>query len=220
MSKTLSDIKSVMLIDDEPGARESLSYLVEDVALTAVEPDGRLGELDEFLQLPNTADAAISDYMLTPHGYAAFNGAALVSAWYQRNFPAVLSTRYDNAELLRIRPYRRWIPVLMAPNELNEDTLMRGFETSLLEIGGEFKPVRRPWRAQVHFAQNDEEYAGQFFVELPGWQRDEFIQIRLVDLPETLRGSVAEGFRCFAQANLGSEDANDLYLCDWEVPSL
>ncbi|WP_162942730.1 hypothetical protein [Cryobacterium soli] len=207
-----------MLVDDDPFVRQSLRYQVEFADLESVEEIGpQLGTLPDFLKLPRHADAAISDYKLSPGGYAAFNGAELVSAWHRDNFPALLCTRYDRAEIARIRPHLRWIPVLMAPDDLNPDSLMEGLEACLFELEGNFRPVRRPWRAQVHFVEEDPEYAGSFFVELPAWQRDEVFAVKIKDLPAALGRSVKPGFRCYAQANLGSEDIDEIYLCEWEV---
>lgn len=219
MFKTISEIKSVVLIDDDPGVRQGLGFQVDFAALQPIEETGpQLGTLDNYLKKLPDADAAISDFHLNPSGYAAFNGAQLVARLQRTNFPALLCTRFDRAAVDRIRPHRRWIPVLMAADELNPDSLIEGLEICLSEIAGKFRPVRRPWRAQIYFLERDSEDSSSYFVELPGWQRNEAVRVSVNHIPEPMQPLIAPGFRCYAQANLGSENADDLYLSDWEVP--
>lgn len=219
MSKSIDDIRSVVLIDDDPNVRQGLKYQVDFADLRPVEEAGpNLGSLDHYLKTLPNADAAISDFHLRPSGYAAFNGAELVARLQRSNFPALLCTRFDRSEIDRIRPHRRWIPVLMAADELNPESLMEGLEVCLFELAGNFRPIRRPWRSQVYFLENDTVDNSSFFVELPGWQRNETIRVSLSHLPVGLQTLVRPGFRCYAQANLGTENADELYLSDWEVP--
>lgn len=219
MNKSLSEIRRILLVDDDPTVREGLRINVDFASLSPVEEVGpQLGNLDNFLANRLQADAAISDYHLTPSGYASFNGAQLVERLYRANFPALLCTRFDKTQVERIRPHRRWIPVLMAADELTPDSLMHGLEECLFEVNGNFKSTRRPWRAQILFLEQDIDDRNAYFIELPGWQRDEVLRIQLKHLPNELQSLVHPEFRCFAQANLGSDNVDDLYLCEWEIP--
>lgn len=219
MLNSILDIETVRLVDDDPRSLESYGYTVEDAELLAVPETGPLGSLENYLINGSTkADAGLSDFELHTHSYAGFTGAELVASWYKQSFPGILCTRYEKAQIERIRPYRRWIPVLLKPADLNPDSLMQGLESCLREIRGTFAPSRRPWRTQVHFLYKDTDTHDTFFAEVPGWAGSEILKIRLEDLPMNLRGMIHEDFRCHAFANVGTEESEDLYLCDWVIP--
>lgn len=209
----------ISIVDDEPGSIESYGFTVEDADRVPVPQLGPLGSLDDYLSKTHRgADAGLSDFDLHTHSYADFTGAELVARWYDQAFPGVLCTRYEKAQIERIRPYRRKIPVLLKPDELNIDTLMTGLEKCIREISGDFTPVRRPWRTQVHFLYQDNDTHNTFFAEIPGWSSTEILKIRLDDLPAYVRINVREDYRCHAYANVGAVEAEDLYLCDWVTP--
>jgi hypothetical protein len=216
MISNISQIQRIRLVDDDPDSRASYEYTVEDAARVAVADEGPLGTLDQYLDVDLATDAGLCDYELHTHAYANFSGAELVAQWYKRNFPAVLCTRYEKAQIERIRPFRRWIPVLLKPDDLNPDSLMDGYEECIKEMHGKFRPNRRPWRTQVHFLQQDTDTHNTFFVELPGWGGSEILKVRLEDIPAAVKGRIREGFRTHATANIGVEALEDLYLCDWE----
>src|SRR5688500_18441372 len=111
-------IDRVAIIDDSNEARKSYSYAVRDAHLDAVDQPGPLPPLDEFRErLTTQADAALCDYHITVTDYATFDGAQLVAEATKTRFTAVLCTRWERAHLERIRPFRRWIPVLIRPEE-------------------------------------------------------------------------------------------------------
>lgn len=218
---SLKSIESIAVIDDNPNVRETLTFTVEAAERRAVVREEPLGTLEEFLARPPDADAAVSDYQLSPGNYAFFDGATLVSKWYQAKFPAILCTQFDKANVARFRVLRRWIPVLLPPSELDQDSLMRGLELAQQEFAGNFTPSRRPWRALVRFVEfsEAENYAN---AKVPGWG-EEVVALRAHDLPvgvaEGIRRAIERGdeFRCYATANLGAERNEELYLSDWEV---
>jgi hypothetical protein len=214
----VADIERVVIVDDQPESRKSYGYTVENADFEPVPEEGPLGTLEQYFahhRIQDVADAALCDYQLSARAYASFTGAELVAIWYKSNFPAVLCTRWEKTQIERIRPLRRWIPVLIRPDELNVDTLVHGLEECIRELQGEFGASRRPWRTQVHFLTPDDEQAETFFAEIPGWENREVIRVRLSDLPENVATLVKENFRCHAYANLGAETTEDLYLCDW-----
>lgn len=219
MITSVSQIQRIRLVDDDPDSLVGYGYTIEDADLQPVPASGPLGTLDNYLAgAKGDADAGLSDFDLHTRSYAGFSGAQLVKSWYESEFPGILCTRYEKAQIEKIRPYRRWIPSLLKPEELNPDSLMEGFEACIREFQGKFTAVRRPWRTQVHFLHPDEETHNTYFVEVPGWSSQEFLRIRLDDLPIPLRSSVAEDFRCHAYANIGTPESEELYLCDWELP--
>jgi hypothetical protein len=178
--------------------------------------------LEEFLAAQPAGDAAVSDYQLAPGHYAEFDGAQLVANWYKRGFPAVLCTTFARSNAAQFRLLRRWIPVVLSPLELDPDSLISALELTKNELGNNFVPARRPWRALVRFVEYDED-SNTANAKLPGWS-EEVVAFRAADLPAPLRGLIHEAalrgdeFRCFASANLGSEGNDDLYVTQWELP--
>lgn len=217
MIARISEVQRICLVDDSPSSLESYGYTVEDAELEPLPLAGELGTLeDAFARGFRGADAGLSDFELHTHSYASFNGAELVARWYKDGFPGILCTRYEKAQIERIRPLRRWIPVLLKPDDLNPDSLMQGLELSLKELHGDFMATRRPWRTQVHFLYKDPDTFDTFFAEVPGWSVNEILKIRLHDLPQPLRSQVRDEFRCHAYANIGTGESEELFLSDWE----
>ena len=216
-----SSIHTILVIDDNASVRETLSFPIEAAERTPILRTEPLGSLEAFLAAPRTADAAISDYHLSPGNFASFDGAQLVSSWYKQRFPAILCTQFDKANVARFRVLRRWIPVLIPPSELDQDSLMQGLELAQREFQDHFIPKRRPWRALVRFVEFSEleNYAN---ARLPGWS-EEVVALRASDLPDVVKQGIKQAserqdeFRCYATANLGAETNEELYLSDWEV---
>ena len=216
-----SSIHTILVIDDNASVRETLSFPIEAAERTPILRTEPLGSLEAFLGAPRTADAAISDYHLSPGNFASFDGAQLVSSWYKQRFPAILCTQFDKANVARFRVLRRWIPVLIPPSELDQDSLMQGLELAQREFQDHFIPKRRPWRALVRFVEFSEleNYAN---ARLPGWS-EEVVALRASDLPDVVKQGIKQAserqdeFRCYATANLGAETNEELYLSDWEV---
>jgi hypothetical protein len=213
------EVTRVAIVDDQPESREGYGYIVENADLVPIDESGPLGSLQEYLdgQITNRADAGICDFQLSGKKYANFSGAALVAGLYKAEFPALLCTRWEKAQLAHITPYRRWIPVLLPPLDLNEESLVRGIEECLKEFAGKFHAFRRPWRAQVHFLFVDEGDPDSVFAEVPGWEIDEIVKLSIRALPEPVVANGLQDVRLRAQVNLGAGSLEELYLCDWEV---
>lgn len=217
MITDLSDVKKVSIVDDDEGARDSWEYAIADAQMTPVVESGPLGKFDDYMLRPLMSDAVLCDYELrAANNYAQFTGAELVAGRYKRGVPGVLCTRYEKAQIEAIRPYRRWIPVMITPDELDPDSLARGLAESIRELTVDFRPSRRPWRTLVHFLDTDPGNTDTYFIDVPGWGIDEVLRVRVEDLPEPLRSVVVPGFRCHAKANLAAELSEDLYLTEWE----
>lgn len=208
----------VAIVDDEPFSRETYGYTVENADLTPVPQEGPLGTLDDFTTagMREQADAVLCDFKLGVKKYANFSGAELVARSYRDGLPSLLCTRWETAELFKILPYRRWIPALITPAELNEESLILGLEECIYELTGRFTVARRPWRTQVHFLQHDEDYPNAVFAELPAWDIGEVVKIDTSKLPATMSNRSLEDYRCHAQANLAAGSVDNLYICDWE----
>ena len=215
-------IDTVAIIDDQADVRQGYSYTVENAELTPIAEEGPLGSsVVSYLEtsgLSTMADAGLCDFRLNGTAYATFSGAELVAALYRKNFPAVLCTRYEQMALPEIAPFRRWIPSLMRPTDLNEESLIKGISECIYELQGNFRVRRRPWRTQVHFLNQEDDHGLMYSAEIPGWELDQVVKIRLADLPAEIRDHVAPGFRCYAHVNLGAEAYDEGYWSDWEMP--
>jgi len=211
-----TSVDRTLIVDDQDEAREAFAETVEDAGLTPVPDAGPLGDFDAYLtQTITSASAALCDQFLRHRNYARFDGALFVKSLYERSFPAVLCTHYD--ELIDdIRPFRRWIPSLQRPNELDADDFLAGLRVCLAEFDEAFAPHREPWRTQVKVIDVREDER-RFFVEVPAWGPD-IVPLKYVGVPEFITSELREGWRCRAYVNLGAEELVDLYVCDWEVP--
>jgi len=209
------EIERVAIVDDKPDVRQSFAYPVQDLKLTPVLQTVMMATLAESVQrLRLIAEAALCDFQLRVSNYATFDGAELVAALYQSAMPAVLCTRFEKSDIDKIRKYRRSIPCLLNPNELDEDSLLRGFEVCVKEFKQEFTAERRSWRTMVR-VQSVEVHHLHLFV--PGWSSREGLRLLRSDIPEPLASKLVEGLRCHARVNLGATRQEDLYFTDWEA---
>lgn len=207
---------TMCIVDDEDRVREQYRFIVEDAGYIPKVISERLGGLDSAVRIVTGGDAAICDHQIQPSGYARCSGAQLVSTLYRNRFPALLCTTYRSSNEEEFRALRRWLPVIIAPEELNEDSIRSSVEMVQSELEGKFAPSRRPWRALVKFV--DFQSATQMVsVKLPGWG-GEAVALRLVDLPPHMQsqGERLVGHRAYASANLSSERPHELYITDWE----
>jgi len=211
-------IEKIRIVDDEPSARDTYGYPVEDLCLQPIPAQGPFSDLETLVaETQNLSDAAICDQRLGGRSYASFDGAELVARLYQSEFPAVLCTQWDIDEIIdEIRQYRRYLPVLLKPEELEPDSLVHGLERCIGEFSDEFQPSRRPWRALVRIERVDKERA-YFYVVIPGWDPHEAIRLPLASVrPEIQERIRKEEKRFHAQVNIGAEGSEDLYF-EWEI---
>lgn len=220
MSLTIAShsIQRIHVIDDDPSARESYGEVVEDLDLEPILADNNYHDFDSFVQqVVSMGDAAICDHHLRKQHYASFNGAELVARMYTLQFPALLCTRREEADIDEIRPFRRSIPILLKPRDLNPETIHVGLQLCISEFNDDFQPSRKAWRTLVRIDDVDPD--GIFFyVVVPGWDAQQVIRLRLQDLPQNIKEVVVGGqLRLHAKVNLGAEANEDLYFEDWEA---
>ncbi len=215
------EIRAVSIVDDDPEARGAYALPLEDLEIEPIPQEGPLPPFEEFwLAIRGRSDAVLCDHHLKKGNYADFNGAEAVAAWYDMGFPAVLCTKWENAQIDEIRPYRARIPALIQPDQLASDpeVLIRALEECILEMSGEHTPARRPWQAQVYVVDVETEGAAPFFyVELPGWPIDEVIRLRKQDIPPEIRERLVPEFRCHATVNLGADASDQVYFDSWRL---
>lgn len=209
-------IERIQIIDDDPNVRASYEYPVEEINALPVMAEGPLPLLAEFIQQSRgIADAAICDFQLRVRNYAGFNGAETVARMYQNQFPAVLCTRYEQSSIDEMRKFRRFIPVLMKPEELNPGSLIKGFEICINEFGEKYSAHRKPWRTLVRVDDIDEEN-GYFYVVVPAWDPNQKIRIKKTDLPDEVLENLRKKSRFHALVNVGAEFHQEIFFDTWE----
>jgi hypothetical protein len=212
------EIERVSIVDDNAEARQGYEYSVEDLNLTPVLETGPLGNLDDFVRrTPERSDAAICDHHLKKQNYARFNGAEAVAAWYRQGFPALLCTKYETAEVEEIRKHMRFIPVMMKPNELDMDSIQKGFKRCIAEFAGDFAASRRPWRTLIRVDDVREGATNWFGVIVPAWDPGEVVRVWFDHVPTEIHGVIRPDARLHAQVNLGASKPEELYFTDWEM---
>lgn len=210
-------ILRIQVIDDDPDVRDAYCYHVEDLNLRPIIEHGPLTDLQTTLQSIRTrSDAAICDFQLQKRQYAAFDGARIVSGLYKLSHPAILCTRWEKAHIDEIRQYRRNIPVLIRPDELEPSSIEWGLQVCLAELNGNFLASRKPWRTLVRVVDIDEN--GKYiYIIIPGWDRNQGVKVFLEHLPENVKGKIQQGEEIFhARVNIGAEEQEDIYVHGWE----
>lgn len=219
MSKIISgvEINNIQIIDDDPDVRESYAYSVEEINVSPIIANGPLPSLKKFIdQLIYKSDAAICDFQLQVKNYANFDGAHLVSQMYKKRFPAVLCTKYEQANIDEMRKYRRYIPVLLNPRELDPENLIKGFDLCIKEFDNIFTIQRKPWRTLIRVEERDLDN-GDIYVIIPAWDSDQVIKLNRQDLPSELIKKLDKNIRFHALVNIGAEFNQDIYFENWEV---
>jgi hypothetical protein len=211
-------ISTVGVVDDDPGAREGYELLLQDANVDPTGEAGPLGTLADFVvQAKVRMDAVLCDHHLRIHNYSTFDGAQLAAALYDVSVPAILCTRWEDAQLDLIRPYRDRIPALLQLEDLNPDSFVDALRLTVRELQGEFSQQRRPWRTQVHIVDvGTDEQAEFFYVDLPVWTSDKIIRLRKSILTSDFVDRLEIDARWHAQVNAGAEDSWELYFRDWE----
>ena len=77
-------------------------------------------------------------------------------------------------------------------------------------------PEDRLWRTQI-VVETDADADGLFTVSLPAWQRDDHVGVSLAQLSDEMGSYIRKGFRCFARANIGTDDPAALRIENWEL---
>ncbi|MBR8034713.1 response regulator [Burkholderia vietnamiensis] len=220
-----SNVDRVMLIDDDEAVRQMYRYPVEELDLVPEEVSGPIRQVDEFLgTLRAGHDAVVCDYHLTMKNYSPVDGDVIVAKLYRRCMPAILCSRYS-AVAEKVRALRRFIPVILEPQQLSDESVREGFATCLREFSGDFSGERRPWRTLVRVERcvrvNNETLS--LGVVVPGWNPHVAITCDVArqdsmvfDVIESTLGH-GDIFRGYAQVNLGCDREQDLYITEWSV---
>jgi CheY-like chemotaxis protein len=215
MSLQIADreIQNVLVVEDNSDARESYQYTLEDMELEPVLEAGPLGTLEAYIATIGRYDAAICDHHLTESGYAHFTGARLVAEMNRRRQPAVLCTTWEGAVVDEIRRFRRNIPCLLKPGELDPESFRRALKQCIDEFDGCFLPSRYPSRTLVRVEEVDDANA---YVILSGWNPEEVIRLTLKTISPEMHPYLKAGARLHSYVNIGAERQEELYFDQWE----
>ena len=212
-------INRISIIDDQAPVRESYELSVQDLGVESVSEAGPLDPLPKCVKsISQRTDAAICDYNLKVRDYSPFNGAELAAEFYKVRFPAVLCTKWHSASIDEMRPYRRFIPAMVDPAQLDPTSIARGIEACIREFVGEFLTVRRPWRTliRVEDLRRLDQGAIFLYVVIPAWNPNEVVRLPSQVIPSTLLKELAPGSRLHAKVNLGANGNEELFFEDWE----
>jgi CheY-like chemotaxis protein len=211
----LQTIRKVGVIDDYADGRETLAYMVEDASLEPIFQNEAVTDLQAYLSsIGQVFDAVVTDHHLRKvKSYFPIDGAELASHCYQRKIPSLLVTRYEQPEILEIRKFRENLPVVLAPDEYNVDSLILGLEKCMNEFNGIFSVDRKAWRTLIRI---DDIKAKNLYIIIPGWNSQQVIALNMNNLPIGLQKKVKPDMRCFAKVNIGNDNPNELFIKDWE----
>jgi len=213
-SYILKKIEQVGIYDDQPNARELLAGKVEDADLIPIVQNERIASLEVCIQTAQTrGGAAIFDNHLSQRNYADFRGILAVSQLYLLFFPALLVSSYE-ADILEIREYRQHVPIILEPDKVTPDSIIKGFEICKNEFAGKFTSERKPWRSLVRVDEISEDKKSVYVV-IPSWNASEKILLPISIFP--VQDERIEGMRFFAKVNIGAENYTDLYCYDIEL---
>ena len=108
----------------------------------------------------------LCDFQLKTRNYAPCNGDQVLAECFQAKVPGVLCTSV--AEPLIRRDCLRYIPGVIRTGVPQRADLQKALERCLREMGGEFSPDRREWRALVRIDDVDED-RHCFYATVPSW---------------------------------------------------
>ena len=206
------EITRVVIVDDDPAARDGYAYPVEDLGLEPVKMPGPIGTTDSFLANLTRSDAVVCDYHLKKREYAPYDGDRLIAACYQAAVPGTLCTTFTDATARR--DYLRYIPALLKTSSPEPESFVQAWRQCLTELRGEFDPSRRPWRTLVRVEEID---SGYLYAVVPAWDVRKKIRIDTDGLPDEIRQQARPGTRFHAEVNIGADTHEDLFFVSWEV---
>ena len=209
-------ISRALIIDDDPNARASYEYAIEELDDVQAHPvEGPLPDLRAFIAGLQASDVLLCDYHLRKRsGYAKCDGDQLIAECYKAKVPGVLCTTFTDTVLRR--DYLRYIPGLIKDSSPEPEDLTKAWGRCLSELDGYFEPWREPWRTLVRVDEVD--YERKFiYVVVPPWRARQKVRIDMDSLPQEIRQLVAPDRRFHAMVNTGAESHEDLFFDKWET---
>ena len=207
------EISRVLIVDDDPAARDSYAYPIEDLELEPVKVEGPV-DPGSFVDGVEPCEVVVCDYHLKSRSYSSCDGDELMAACYKAGIPGMLCTAYPDVTIRR--DYRRYIPILLKTDSLHPDAFIAAWEQCLGEISGTFLPTRRPWRTLVRIEEidKDPEY---FNAIVFSWDVHKKIRVDKESVPEQIRKVLTPDmqFHFYAEVNIGADSPGDLFFDSW-----
>lgn len=228
MSLTFQDvtIDRVRLIDDDVNVRRTYRYPVEELDVAAEEVEGPIRDVQSLIRsFDASRDAVICDFNLSVKNYSAVNGDEIVAGLYKSKLPVVLCTRAEK-HTEQIRRSRRFIPVILSPNELSSESLSEAFEICVSEFKGVFSPIRRPWQTLIRIEGGELIGNGdllQVNAIIPAWDPSILLNFEWRINDNAALKHIWSGLekgdvgRLYATVNVGAEEREDLFVEDWSL---
>ncbi|MCX6898576.1 MAG: hypothetical protein NT105_07735 [Verrucomicrobia bacterium] len=220
---------SVAIIDDDPSAAKVTRMAVEDAGLQPwlIARDPKLQRCSKqhamkviAQNILRTADAAVCDHRLRPHGFAKFDGAELVAFLISNSLPAILISQFVDQDYdVSIRHWRAKLPSVLSRDEFRADTFAEGLEMCRREIRGELTPQRRGHRVLIRIVDIQNE-ASQRVVDaiIPAWSRKTAVRFPFAIVPSRLHARLKTNSYLIARVNLGANRPEDLFFDKFEKP--
>ena len=205
------EIQRVLIIDDDPAARDGYSYPVEDLELEPIKVTDPFETTESFIANIRDTDVVACDYHLRKHRYAPCDGDVLAAECFKAGIPGMLCTSYTDVAATIRRDCLRYIPALLTSNSPEPDSLVEAWKECLNEMSGRFRPTRRPWRTLVRIAEIDFDRAC-FYVVVPSWDIHKKIRIDNEGVPASIRNCLKPDGRLHAQVNIGAESYEELFF--------
>ncbi len=204
------------IIDDQPDTRNALADTIADSdSITPHVYDDKFESLEVCIKTVHSQDtAAIFDNHLSQRNYANFRGILAVSRLYLLFFPALLVSSYE-ADVLEMREYRQHVPIILAPDKVTPDSIIKGLEICKNEFAEKFTSERKPWRSLVRVDEISEDKKSVYVV-IPSWNEHKPIKLLTSMLPPEYLLHLAVDVHFFAQVNVDTEHHQDLYLHSFE----
>lgn len=207
-------IERALIVDDEPEARTSYEYLIEDMGIKPHQVTQGLHEnLQPFLSSIRPNDVILCDFHLKKHSYAPCNGDQLLARCFRAGFAGVLYTSLSEPPIRR--DHLRYIPGLVRTLYLSPDDLLRAWLRCWQEMDGDFEPARRGWRTLVRIDSVEREHRC-FYAVVPSWNVRRKVRIYFDNLPGGVQRLIEPNRQLHAVVNTGAERARDLFFDSWE----
>lgn len=204
------------IVDDQPNSRDALADVIADS--DSISPhvyNEKFESLEICIKTIHSQDAAaIFDNHLSQRNYANFRGILAVSQLYLLFFPALLVSSYE-ADILEIREHRQHVPIILEPDKVTPDSIIKGVEICKNEFAGKFTSERKPWRSLVRVDEISKDKKSVYVV-IPSWDEHKLIKLLTSMLPPEYLPYLAMDVHFFAQVNVDAEHHQDLYLHSFE----
>ena len=217
MAVTILDkrVSRVLILDDEPTARDGYEYLIEDLDLEPVKVAGPVDTVKSFIAGVQPTDAVVCDYHLKKHKYAFCDGDVLVAECFKKGIPGILCTTFTDVDVTIRRDCLRYISALVKTNSPEPGQFVEAWRNCISEMNGAFGPKRRPWRTLVRVAEVDAD-GRYFYVVVPAWNPRQKVRLYYDSVSEGIQETLEPDMRFHALVNIGAASDEELFFDRWE----